>query len=403
MVDFLKATYYRLISELDIKTYRYLYDQFHINNRLTGIVGPRGVGKTTLMLQYIKENLYKSNKVFYFAADNIYFNKVSILEFVENLYHTEGITIFFIDEIHKYQNWNQELKNIYDAFPKIKIIFSGSSSINLIEGSYDLSRRAKLFTLHGLSLREYINFTTGSKLSAITLTELLNNYKKYDKSFGQIPRVKGHFNNYLAKGYYPFVFEDPHSYYERIARIIEKTIFEDIANYYKLKTVNLYSFKKILNFLATIPPGNLNTHNLASNIGIDNKTVAHYLNILNETGLVRLIYPFEGGNQSLRKAEKIFLNNTTLLYALNNYLAQSITKGTVRELFFLQAIVNSDTDVFYSKNGDFRTTDIIFEIGGKNKTRTQIKNTELPAILVKDNIFTSSKDVIPLYYFGFLY
>ena len=403
MLDFLKATYQRLINELNIKTHRYLYADFHIKNRLTGIIGPRGVGKTTLILQYIKEHLYNNKQVFYFSADNIYFNKVSILEFVENLYHTEGIEIFFIDEIHKYKNWSQELKNIYDAFPKIKIIFSGSSSINLIEGSHDLSRRAKLFTLHGLSLREYVNFKTKSKLKAFPLADLLANYQKYDELFSQIPRIQGHFNNYLAAGYYPFVFEDPHSYYERIARIVEKTIFEDIANYYNLKTVNLVYFKKILNFLASIPPGNVNTHNLASNLGIDNKTVSHYLKILNDTGLIRLIYAYGGGNQSLRKPEKIFLNNTTLLYALNNYIGQGIDKGTGRELFFVQSIMNSGNDIFYSKEGDFRSKDIIFEIGGKNKTRTQIKDMQHKGILVKDDILVSSKNVIPLLYFGFLY
>jgi predicted AAA+ superfamily ATPase len=403
MLDFLKATYQRLISELDIKTHRYLYDEFHIKNRLTGIIGPRGVGKTTLILQYIKEHLYNNKQVFYFSADNIYFNKVSILEFVENLYHSEGIVIFFIDEIHKYKNWSQELKNIYDAFPKIKIIFSGSSSINLIEGSHDLSRRAKLFTLHGLSLREYINFKTKSKLESISLSELLVNYQKYDELFTQIPKIKGHFNNYLAVGYYPFIFEDPHSYYEKIARIVEKTIYEDIANYYNLKTVNLIYFKKILNFLASIPPGNVNTHNLANNLSIDNKTVSHYLKILNDTGLIRLIYPYEGGNQSLRKPEKIFLNNTTLLYALNNYIGQGVDKGTERELFFVQSFMDSGHDIFYSKNGDFRRKDIIFEIGGKNKTSTQIKDRRYKGILVKDDILVSSKNVIPLLYFGFLY
>ncbi len=403
MIDFLKSTYHRLINELNIKTYRYLYSQFHIKNRLTGIIGARGVGKTTMILQYIKEHLYEKGETFYFSADHIYFNKTSILEFVEDLYQTNGISIFFIDEIHKYKNWNQELKNIYDSFPAIKIIFSGSSSIDLVAGSYDLSRRATIFNLHGLSLREYINFKTGSNYAPLSLDKLLTDYEQLDKEFSQIAKIKGHFNDYLQEGYYPFLFEDPHSYYEKIERIIEKTIFEDISNYYNLKTVNLVYFKKILNFLASIPPGDINTHNLAHNLGIDNKTVFYYLTILEKTGLVRLVYPYKGGNHSLRKPEKVFLNNTTLLYALNNYLGQSVLKGTVRELFFIQSLNNSGAPVFYNKYGDFQTKNIIFEIGEKNKTKAQIKEVKLPAILVKDDILVSSKNMIPLFYFGFLY
>ncbi|MCK4608615.1 MAG: AAA family ATPase [Gammaproteobacteria bacterium] len=403
MIELLKATFTRLIAETKVTTYRYLYDTFHINNRLTGIIGPRGVGKTTLLLQYIKNNLYNSNQAFYFSADNIYFNTNSILEFVSDMHQTEGTTIFFIDEIHKYKNWSQELKNIYDSFPNLKVVFSGSSSIDLISGSYDLSRRATLFKLPGLSLREYINFTTGSKIKAITFTDLLADYRSNDNTLAQIPKIKGLFQEYLQHGYYPFWQEDPETFYDKLSRIIEKTIFEDIASHYNLKTVNLIYFKKIVNFLAAIPPGELNTHNLASNLGIDHKTTSHYLNILNDTGLATLLSPYVGGDNLLRKAEKIFLNNTTLLYTLNKYLGLNVNIGTARELFFIQMLSNAGIDTFYNKIGDFRTKDFIFEIGGKNKTNKQLQPAKLPAFLVKDNIMVSSNNIIPLYYFGFLY
>jgi uncharacterized protein len=200
MIDFLKTTFQRLINELKVTTHRYLYHDFQIKNRLTGLIGPRGVGKTTLLLQYLKNNLYAKEKVFYFSADNIYFNKTSILEFITNLYQTEGINIFFIDEIHKYSNWNQELKNIYDAFPAVKVVFSGSSSIDLVKGSFDLSRRAKLFHLAGLSLREYINFSTGSTIPSIKFPELQQNYHELAATLAQIPKIKGHFQKYLTHG-----------------------------------------------------------------------------------------------------------------------------------------------------------------------------------------------------------
>lgn len=404
MLDFLKATFHRLIADLSISTYRYLYFQFNINSRLTGLVGPRGTGKTTLLLQYIKNNLYTSGKVFYFSADNIYFNNNSLLEFIANLYQLEGINIFFIDEVHKYANWYQELKNIYDAFPEIKIIFSGSSSIDLIKGSYDLSRRAKLFKMAGLSLREYLNFTTEADIQAVTFDDLKTNYRKYDNSFSQIPRIKGIFKKYLTLGYYPFVFEDENSYHEKVLRTIDKTIYEDITNYYNLKTANLSYFKRILNFLATSMPGNISINNLAHNLGIDHKTAENYLNILAESGLVRLVYAEATGNQVLRKPEKAFLHNTTLMHVLRSCMSSADTLGTMRELFFVQSTVDAGLSTFYCSSGDFAIDNVVFEIGGKNKTKKQLQNVaKNSALLVKDDILTSAQTTVPLYYFGFLY
>lgn len=402
MIATLKLIFQRLINELNIQHYRFLYEKFNINNRLTGIIGARGVGKTTLMLQFIKNNLMKNEDAFYFSADHIYFNSNTIYQFVENLYLTEGTTIFFIDEIHKYKNWNQELKNLYDGFPKIKIVFSGSSSLDIVKGTYDLSRRAKLYYLPGLSFREYLNFETNNKIQPIEFSELVKNARHYDSIVANIPKIKGYFQKYLRQGFYPFYLEDAISYYERILQIIDKTIYEDIANFYNLKTVNLQHFKKILNFLTTIQPGECNVHNLAKNLAVDDKTIGNYLINLQETGLINLIYPSEGGNTGLRRPEKIFLNNTNLQYALEGRLGSSIEIGTLRELFFIQSTKNSGLEIFHSKKGDYQIAEYIFEIGGKNKTRTQIKN-ESSAFLVKDDSFISSRGEIPLIYFGFLY
>ena len=153
MLSFIIDTFHRLINELDITTSRYLYPIFNIKNRLTGLIGPRGVGKTTMLLQYIKNELYQDGKAFYFTADLVYFRQVSLLEFVSDLHQREGYQIFFIDEVHKYHNWNQELKNLYDSFPNLKFVFSGSSMLDLISASHDLSRRAKMYHLHGMSFR----------------------------------------------------------------------------------------------------------------------------------------------------------------------------------------------------------------------------------------------------------
>ncbi len=391
----------RLLDEVDSDFYRYLYSSFNINNRLTGLVGPRGVGKTTLLLQYIKNKCDDRSKVFYFSADHIYFNDVTIYQFVEDLVLTEGIELFFIDEIHRYKNWNQELKNLYDAFPSLKIVFSGSSSLDLIKGSYDLSRRAKLYRLPGLSFREYLNFSQAENFPIVDFSQLLLG-KMPRENISNFPKLLGHFKQYLQQGFYPFFMEDALSYYEKILSIVEKTIYEDIANFYQLKTTNLRYFSKILRFLSTIPPGKISTYNISKNMGIDDKTAANYLNILHETGLVEVLYPAETGNVGLRKPEKAFLSNTNLHYALQSNALKDDGLGTIRELFFVQSIKGAGLEILHSKAGDYQIDDAVFEIGGKNKTTTQIKGQK-NAFLVKDDILLPSHKTIPLPYFGFIY
>ncbi|MBI3508033.1 MAG: ATP-binding protein [Chlamydiia bacterium] len=398
MFRFIIETFHRLIAELPEFQTRYLYPSFQLRNRLTGLVGPRGVGKTTLLLQYIKNELFKSREAIYFSADLVYFQQERLLQFVADLHQKEGYKIIFIDEIHKYRGWDQELKNLYDSFPSLKIVFSGSSMLDLVSGSYDLSRRAKLYRLQGLSFREYLNFSQNMHLEAISFQDLLKG-----SSLPDIPKVLTHFENYLAQGYYPFVFEDPHSYHEKVSRIIEKTIFEDIANYYHLKTENLQIFKKILTFLASISPGELSIHNLAQNLSVDHKTAQHYLTILQEVGLIRELHPYAGGGASLRKAAKFLLNNTTLMHTMQKYLGQQILKGTLRELFFVQSLQNAEVPIFCSEMGDYRTREALFEIGGKSKTAKQLKGANLPAYLVKDDVLQALKREIPLFHCGFLY
>lgn len=400
MIDFLTQTFHRLIDELDIKTQRYLYPQFRLNDRLVGLVGPRGVGKTTLLLQYIKNHLYNDKSAFYFSADSVYFDQSNLLEFVNDLYTKGDYRIIFIDEIHKYSNWNQELKNIYDSFPKLQVVFSGSSMLDLVHGSYDLSRRAVLYHLKGMSFREFLNFHGEKQWDPISWEDLIAGK---DSSLGTINKLHSLFKSYLELGYYPFFDENPLTYYEKLRRIVDKTIYEDISNYFNLNTSNLQYFKKILSYLATIPPGEMSINNLGSHLGIDHKTAAHYLEILKDVGLLRMVYPQEGGSISLRKPAKVFLNNTTLLHALGKFTGEQSFKGTERELFFFQSIMDSGKEVCYSKIGDFTVDKKIFEIGGKKKTARQIQNIPDPAYLVKDDILFPHGNVIPLHNFGFLY
>ena len=402
MLDSLQMIFERLLEQTSMRHHRFLFHQFNLNNRLTGLIGARGVGKTTLMLQLIKQHYAGMNNVFYFSADHIYFKEKKLYSFIEELYLKQSITTFFIDEIHKYEHWNQELKNIYDGFPAINIIFSGSSSLDLIKGSYDLSRRANIYHLPGLSFREYLNFSFDMNHKSYTFSELMQHYTTISKDISKIPGLLGHFHNYLKQGFYPFFAEDPLSYYQKLLRVVDKTIYEDISNHYSMKTTNLRHMGKILNYLASIPPGEISTYNLGKNLSIDDKTASNYLNMLKETGLVEIIYSREGGNQGLRKPEKVFLNNTNLQYALGEHLASEIALGTIRELSFIQATKHSGLDVFHSKQGDYQIGSFTFEIGGKNKTRKQITGIE-NAFVVKDDTVAAMKGMVPLIFFGFLY
>ena len=403
MIDRFISTYKRLLQAMNYKHHRYIYSDFNIKDRLTGLIGPRGTGKTTLLLQYIKENIEKKDEAIYVSVDNIYFSKNLLLDFVNELYEDYGIRYFFFDEIHKYKNWNHDLKNIYDSYPDIKVVFSGSSSIDLIKGTYDLSRRGVLFRIGGMSFREYLLFNDIANIKAITLDEILGDRERLLEKIAGIRKLKGHFKEYLKKGYYPFYLEDKNSYRQKILRIIEKTIYEDISNFYKLKTENLSNFKIILSYLATIPPGKLNRNSISKKISLDNKTVQNYLNMLNETGLVELISENKSGSNLLKSSEKIYLDNPDLYTTISEEIGHDYKLGTIREIFFIKMIKNSGSKIFFSRIGDFEVNNSIFEIGGKSKTIKQIRNNLRNAFLVKDDILYGSKHEIPLYLFGFLY
>lgn len=402
MLASLELIYHRLIQNTDMSVQRYLYKGFVLQDRLTGLIGARGVGKTTLLLQYIREHFPNLNQAFYVSADHIYFERETLYAFIENLYLTRGITTFFIDEIHKYPRWNQELKNLYDGFPDIYIVFSGSSSLDLIKGSYDLSRRAKIYRLPGLSFREYLNIHDNQSIDPISLETLCADPMVYNQLLPSLKMIQGHFQTYLQQGFYPFINDNPLSYYEKLLRIVDKTIYEDIANFYRLKTENLHLFKKILQFMVSIPPGKLSIHNLAKNVQIDDKTMMNYLSMLHETHLIRFVFPDGQGHQLLRKAEKMFIDNTSLHYALLGYVNRPIDVGSMRELFTLQSLETAGYPVFYTDIGDFQVKHWTFEIGGKNKTKQQIKDQK-NAFLIKDNLLFAAPQEIPLYYLGFLY
>ena len=403
MIDSFISTYKRLLQATNYRHHRYVYNDFNINNRLTGLIGPRGTGKTTILLQFIRENIDNKDECIYVSVDHIYFSKINLIDFIGELYEDYGIRFYFFDEIHKYPNWNQELKNAYDSFPDIRIVFSGSSSIDLIKGTYDLSRRGVLYRIDGMSFREYLLFNGIADLSPITLNDILHNRSDIENEYGKIKKIKGHFKQYLGSGYYPFHLEDSSTYKQKILRIIEKAIFEDISNFYRLKTENLVYFKKIISYLATIPPGELSINSISKNIGLDNKTIHNYLSILHETGLVEFLPENKAGSNLLKLSQKMYLDNPDLYSAIIEEIGYNTQLGTIREIFFIKMIINSGNHIFYSKIGDFEINNTLFEIGGKNKTKKQIKNKLEKSYLVKDDILYGNQLEIPLYLFGFLY
>lgn len=403
MINQLIATYKRLLDGTRHDHHRYLFETFRLSNRLTGLIGPRGTGKTTLLLQYIRDHIEDRDECIYVSADHIYFSGNLLLDFVQELYEDHGVRYFFVDEIHKYPNWNQELKNIYDSFPDIFTVFSGSSSMDLVKGSYDLSRRGVLFRLHGMSFREYLLFKGVADIPACSLDTLLKDRKEFEKKVAGIKRIKGLFKDYLGAGYYPFIMEGTQDYHQKILHVIEKIIFEDITNFYKLKTENLPHFKKILAYVATIPPGELNRNSVSKHIGLDNKTISNYLSILQETGLLELIPENKSGSAMLKSSEKIFLDNPDLYQCIAQEVGHPPNPGTLREIFFLKMMRNAGHTPCYSKTGDYDVNGTIFEIGGKNKSRKKLKHANVPSFVVKDDILYGSKRDIPLYLFGFLY
>jgi predicted AAA+ superfamily ATPase len=396
-------TYKRLLNSTEFEHHRYIFKDFNIQNRLTGLIGPRGTGKTTLLLQFIKEKMNDPDECIYASIDNIYFSGNLLIDFVNELYEDYGVRYYFFDEIHKYPNWNQELKNIYDSYPDIKIVFSGSSSMDLIKGSYDLSRRGILYRINGLSFREYLLFNNIVDLPSFTFDDIIIKRQEIENEISHLKKLKGYFKEYLGKGYYPFFLENTDTYQNKILNIIEKTIFEDISNFYKLKTENLFNFKRILSYLATIPPGELNRNSISKSIGLDNKTVQSYLNILNETGLIELLKDNRAGSGLLKSTEKMYLDNPDLYKAISEEIGHEAKIGTIREIFFIKMLETAGEKVFYSKNGDFIVKGKIFEIGGKNKDLKQVKDHLDNAYLVKDDILYGSRFEIPLYLFGFLY
>lgn len=403
-MDTLIEIYQRLLREM-IPTYkRKFYDDFQMDSRVVGVVGARGVGKTTFLIQYLRTKHDGSSQSLYVSADNLYFVEHTLIEVVDQFVKQYNGIIICIDEIHKYKNWDQELKNIYDSYPNLQIIFSGSSSIDLIKGKYDLSRRAILKNMYGFSFREFLGIKENKSFPVISFEDIIENHEKYEKELSATPKLLGYLKEYLKEGYYPTRFELQtfEVYIQSLRNIVDKIIYEDISSFYSLNTQNLDTLKKIIYFFATSLPSKVNTNSIANSLGKDHATIASYIQILRDSGVLRFLSVNKSGHALVRNAEKIYLDNTNLLYALNDEIGKEPFVGVLRELFVIGNLQNANNHVFYSQEGDIEVNGITLEIGGKNKSSKQIKDVK-NSYVVKDEVLVGGINTIPLYLFGFLY
>ncbi len=379
-----------LLNNTNTDFKRYLYGKVSWDSRMTGIIGPRGVGKTTMVLQYIKENL-DSKRALYVSADDIYFGENRLIDLADDFYKNAG-EYLFIDEIHKYADWSRELKNIYDSFPALKIVFTGSSVLDILKGTADLSRRAVIFNLQGLSFREYLNLFHNYETEVYSLEQIINNEVKLTDIKHPLPL----FNDYLKRGYYPFGLEDGLDL--RLGQIIVQTLETDIPQYANLNVGTSRKLKRLLSIIAESVPFKPNFSKISGMIGVSRNSLDDYFLYMEKAGLIGQLRNETKGIRGLGKVSKVYLDNTNMVYHL---VGEKSNIGNIRETFFFNQM-RLHNEVISSEKTDFIIDDYSFEVGGKNKQQAHIKQ-DGESFLVKDDIEFGYLNVIPLWAFGLNY
>ncbi len=369
---------------------RYLYERVSWDSRMIGIMGPRGVGKTTLILQYIKENL-DSKRALYVSADDMYFGENRLFDLADHFYKNGGERLF-IDEIHKYADWSRELKNMYDSFPTLKIVFTGSSVLDILKGSADLSRRAIIYTLQGLSFREYLNLFHNYDTKAYSLEQIMHNDARLEDIEHPLPL----FRDYLKRGYYPFGIENEMTL--RLGQMIVQTLESDIPQYANLSVGTSQKLKRLLSIIAESVPFKPNFSKIAKMIHVSRNSLDDYFSFMEKAGLIAQLRDETGGIRGLGKVEKVYLDNTNIIF---NLVGEKANVGNLRESFFFNQM-RVQHEVLNSKKADFIIDNHTFEIGGKNKQQDQI-DKDGKSYVVKDNIEYGYLNVIPLWAFGLNY
>ncbi|MFW2601828.1 ATP-binding protein [Aliarcobacter butzleri] len=395
----------KLLNKIDLNKKRYLYQEINWDLKSIGILGQRGLGKTTMMLQYIKENFSNSNCALYLSLDNPYMQSLSLFEFAKEFEQLGG-EILFIDEVHKYEDWSNHIKNIYDILD-LRIVFSGSSILQISQQNSDLSRRSVIYTLENLSFREYLELCNIYKFDKFSLEEILQNHVAIATNITKYTKPLLHFKEYLKYGAYPFILEDKDSYHQKIVQMINLILETDLPYINHIDISQIIKLKKLLYLLATNVPFIPNITDIAKATNISRPKVYDYLEYLEKAKVINSLKSKEKGYNIMAKPEKLFMQNTNISYAITS----TIDTGSEREAFFVNQIKNAlsnpkklfDDRIFGAKKGDFLVDDkYTFEIGGKNKDFKQIKDVE-NSFLAIDDIEIGYKAKIPLWIFGFLY
>ena len=374
---------------------RELLNTINLKNRIIGVVGAKGVGKTTLLLQFMKKQSFNYNEMMYISVDHPLMSSSTILEIAKE-FASMGGKLLVLDEIHNQDDFANDLKTIWD-FLEINIVFSGSSALHL--DNADLSRRALKYVLPTLSFREFLEIETSSQFEKITLAELLGNHTTQCSDILSKIKPLKYFKEYLEYGFYPFYLEDQKTSKIKLSEAINKTIEVDLLKIYNIEPKKLRNIKKILIMLCVSVPFKPNITSLAQSVEVDPKTLYVYLDALQSGRIIRMLSVQSRGESIIKKPEKIYLDNPNLF----NALCQHPDPGTLRESFFAAIIENSLHTICSSQKGDFVVDDqFVFEIGGKNKSFKQIKDLK-NSFVVADNIEIGFNNKIPLWLFGFLY
>lgn len=388
----------RLVQNVRLKFKRYLFDLINPNNQLTGIKGARGTGKTTMLLQWLHKLGLPASKAAYLPMDDLYFLSNTLVDTAQNFYQ-QGGKLLVLDEVHKYPQWAREIKILYDRYSDLQIIFTGSSIIDISRQEGDLSRRALMYELHGMSYREYLLMNELGNPPLLSLQQITGGGESLRSRFPVEFRPLSHFEAYLKFGYYPFANEDLQGYFQRLRQEVRLIVEYDMAEIRGFDIRNARKMLQLLHIIAGQVPFKPNLIKLSEKSGIHRNSIGNYLYFLEEARLIKLLYPSGSSIATLQKPEKIFLNNTNLMFAM---ATENPATGAIRETFAYSQL-NVSHIVSQPKTTDFEIdNELIFEIGGSGKGTKQIAG--LPnAYIVKDNIEYPVANTIPLWMIGLLY
>lgn len=389
-MDKLFEQFHKLLMETNTDFIRYIYVEMNWKSRMIGLTGPRGVGKTTMVLQHIKKNLNLAETL-YVTAEDFYFADNKLVDLADTFVKRGG-KYLFIDEIHKYKDWAKELKLIYDYHPELNVVFTGSSVLDIKKGASDLSRRAVMYHMHGLSFREYLQLFHQIVVPPYSLEEILGHK-------AELPEIKHplpFFDDYLKRGYYPFALEG--GFDLKLQQIVNQTLETDIPLYAGMNVSTGRKLKQLLAIIAKSVPFKPNMTSIATALSASRNNITDYCLYIEEAGMIAQLRDSTGGIRGLGKVDKIYLDNTNLIYSLAN---DNSNTGNIRETFFLNQL-KVKYEVIASPVADFLIGDYTFEVGGKNKGLKQIQGID-KAFIVKDDIELGYLNTIPLWQFGLTY